>query len=51
MSALELYDVFAVDLEGVELGRGGTIAILQVRIRSRMCITFCHACASGCRPG
>lgn len=30
MSALEPYDVFAVDLEGVELGRGGTIAIVQV---------------------
>jgi hypothetical protein len=30
MVALEEHDVFAVDLEGVELGRGGTIAILQV---------------------
>jgi hypothetical protein len=30
MAALEEHDVFAVDLEGVELGRGGTIAILQV---------------------
>jgi hypothetical protein len=30
MAALEEHDVFAVDLEGVELGRGGTISILQV---------------------
>jgi hypothetical protein len=31
MTSLEEHDVFAVDLEGVELGRGGTISILQVR--------------------
>ena len=37
MSALEQHDIFAVDLEGVELGRGGTIAILQVRAHSHAC--------------
>jgi ribonuclease D len=36
MSSLEEHDVFAVDLEGVELGRGGTISILQVIMRCSM---------------
>ena len=41
MAALEEHDVFAVDLEGVELGRGGTIAILQVRARVRARVRLC----------
>jgi hypothetical protein len=51
MSALELHDVFAVDLEGVELGRGGTISILQVRFRQYIRAAFCHVCISGCSRG
>lgn len=41
MAALEEHDVFAVYLEGVELGRGGTIAILQVRARVRARVHLC----------
>ncbi len=53
MAALEEHDLFAVDLEGVELGRGGTIAILQVRARVDgvldMLMLFCTGCSAGCR--
>jgi hypothetical protein len=57
MVALEEHDIFAVDLEGVELGRGGTIAILQVTrltfILPIYCLRsfiFCDiGCCAGCR--
>jgi hypothetical protein len=48
MAALEEHDVFAVDLEGVELGRGGTISILQVCWRHARLLCRVTLRAVGC---